>query len=1297
MRKVISLLVTALAVAFIGCGSDSDVSAVGVAEGADHTAAPSAVTVAGSLQDELGCESDWDPACPHTGLIYDADDDAWQATLTVPAGTWEYKAALNGGWDENYGAGAVADGPNVALTLDEQTEVTFLYQHASHWITDDQSSSIVVAAGSFQDELGCPGDWLPNCLRSLLVDPDGNGIHRFETTALPAGDYETKVAIGQSWDENYGAGGVADGANIPFTVPADGARMVFQYDQVTHVLTVAAISDVDPAEIATPVVQHPVEDEVFYFLIPDRFADGDFSNNCGAWEGTCLDQAPRDEVLEHGYLPGDRGYYHGGDLAGLLDHLPYLKAMGVTALWVGPIYWNQAVQEDISNLYGHSSGYHGYWILDFLQVDPHLGTNEEFRRVTDRAHELGIDVFMDIITNHSADVIKYDPPDYSYASKEDAPYLDVDGNPFDDSEYAYYGQDDDAFPEMDLAGFPRHPVLPAGTEDLKNPAWLNDPLNYHNRGNTSFTGENSLYGDFFGLDDLFTERREVVEGMTDIYTWWIQEFGVDGFRIDTTNFVNMEFWQYFGPAVVDAAAWSGNDDFFAFGEVAEQQFGPQFWSEFSTRGKLQACIDFGFQLLARNYVSAGGSAQGLRALFAADDWYIDADSNAYAMPTFLGNHDMGRIGYFLEQDNPDADDGELLARSRLAHALMFFARGQPVLYYGDEQGFTGDGGDKLAREDMFPSTVPEYNDNDLIGTDATTADDNFDRTHPLYQAIRRFSQLYRQHSALNSGAQIDRYAADGPGIYAFSRVDRDSQVEYVVAVNNADTSQTATIPTDTPGTLFRLLNTGFVGGAESSPVHPVVRSGSDGGLDVTVPAFDVTIFKADSPIPSGGFPPTIDISTLADGQVVELDTTSMDGHDVVDRMEIGAEVTADGPVEVTFAVRETGSGEYTVAGTDDNAPYRVFYDTTVHGDRTPLDVIAVVRDQAGNVASSDVLGVVPTAGVDETVTYSYAVVHYQRDDGDYGDHTTGEFNDFWGLHAWGDIGETIEWTAPKPFLGEDDYGRFAWLALALEASSVGVIVHRGDAKDGTDADRFFDPSAMPEIWLRGGDPAIYPSQAAAQGYVVIHYQRPDGVYTDWGLHLWGEAIDPSEATEWTSPKPPTGIDDFGAYWTVLIQSADGPVNFIVHRGDEKDPGPDQFVDPSVQASAWVQSGDSTVYDDRGGAEGEQYATIHYRRPSGDYGDYASSNYEDFWGLHTWEGAADPGWTTPRTPVDEDLFGVVFEVPLVPGAEWMGYILHRGDEKDPGPDQTFDFGDDGYEVWQLQGADPANPYVLPVPR
>src|SRR5690606_19903856 len=122
----------------------------------------------------------------------------------------------------------------------------------------------------------------------------------------------------------------------------------------------------------------------------------------------------------------------------------------------------------------------------------------------------------------------------------------------------------------------------------------------------------------------------------------------------------------------------------------------------------------------------GEPATVLRDVFAQDDRYTDADSNVYSLPTFLGNHDMGRIGSFLRSDNPDADDSALLTKDRLAHALLYLSRGQPVVYYGDEQGFTGGEGDRAARQPMFASRTPAYLDDDLIGTDATPGQGNFD-------------------------------------------------------------------------------------------------------------------------------------------------------------------------------------------------------------------------------------------------------------------------------------------------------------------------------------------------------------------------------------------------------------------------------------------------------------------------------------------------------------------------------------------------------------------------------------------
>ncbi len=207
---------------------------------ASHTPAPSSVTIAGSLQSELGCPVDWQAECAATHLTYDAGDDVWQGTFSLPAGSFEYKAALNDSWDENYGRNAQANGANIPLDLASGASVKFYYDHESHWVTDNRGSVIAVAAGSFQSELGCPSDWDPGCLRSWLQDPDGNGIYSFETTALPQGSYEGKVAINESWDENYGQGGVPNGPNIAFNVPVAGAKVTFTYDASTHVLTVAA-------------------------------------------------------------------------------------------------------------------------------------------------------------------------------------------------------------------------------------------------------------------------------------------------------------------------------------------------------------------------------------------------------------------------------------------------------------------------------------------------------------------------------------------------------------------------------------------------------------------------------------------------------------------------------------------------------------------------------------------------------------------------------------------------------------------------------------------------------------------------------------------------------------------------------------------------------------------------------------------------------------------------------------------------------------------------------------------------
>jgi len=221
---------------------------------------PEMVVIPGTIQSAVGCEGDWQPDGACTALTFIPEEDIWMGTFTIPAGEYEYKVAINGTWDENYGGAADAGGPNIPLVLTEDTEVTFYYDHFTHWVFDSVSDTLVVAPGSFQSELGCPttkgaeGDWAPDCLRSWMQDPDGDGIYVFATNAIPAGDYEVKVAIGRTWDVNYGADGAAGGANITFSVAEDGQQVNFAYNSFDNNLYIGVGEPVEIGQVVSIVI-----------------------------------------------------------------------------------------------------------------------------------------------------------------------------------------------------------------------------------------------------------------------------------------------------------------------------------------------------------------------------------------------------------------------------------------------------------------------------------------------------------------------------------------------------------------------------------------------------------------------------------------------------------------------------------------------------------------------------------------------------------------------------------------------------------------------------------------------------------------------------------------------------------------------------------------------------------------------------------------------------------------------------------------------------------------------------------
>ena len=160
--------------------------------------------------------------------------------------------------------------------------------------------------------------------------------------------------------------------------------------------------------------------------------------------------------------------------------------------------------------------------------------------------------------------------------------------------------------------------------DVKVPAWLNDVTLYHNRGNTTFAGENSQYGDFFGLDDLFTENPQVVDGMIDIYEAWIRDFRIDGFRIDTMKHVNDEFWQKFAPGDPELREGAGDPRLLHVRRGRRRTSSRAASSHYTTHDDVQGVLDFPFQRRRATSRRSRAPTDELRDFFLDDDWYTDA-------------------------------------------------------------------------------------------------------------------------------------------------------------------------------------------------------------------------------------------------------------------------------------------------------------------------------------------------------------------------------------------------------------------------------------------------------------------------------------------------------------------------------------------------------------------------------------------------------------------------------------------------------------------------------------------------
>ena len=513
--------------------------------------------------------------------------------------------------------------------------------------------------------------------------------------------------------------------------------------------------------------------------MPDRYANGNPANDRGGLTGG---------ANVTGYDPADTGYFHGGDLKGLTDRLQRIRDLGFTALWITPVLKQQTVNSG-------SAGYHGYWGLDFTTVDPHLGTDQDFATLVDRAHTLGLKVYLDVVVNHTGDVIALS----NGSTYSDIPFRDCRGRFFKAASYVTAKR----FPCLSTRYMPEVPYVAPQDRQLKKPAWLNDPLNYHDRGNIDFgscSAQCFEQGDFFGLDDLFTEKPNVSNGLARIYASWVSRLHVDGFRVDTAKHVNAAFFGLWVPKIRAAAKAAGTPtDFPVFGEVTLND-AIDLADYVRSRG-LPQVLDFPFQAVASAYAAGFSGAKGIAQRLADDDYFRLPDGSGPAFPTFLGNHDIGRAAQQILAQSPGLSPSALLQHVLLGYDLLYLLRGAPVVMYGDEVGMIGAGGDKAARQDMFPTRVGDWRTENRVGSPPIGNGSSFDVTdNPIEGQLRTLAALRDRYPALATGASVVRYAS-GP-VLVVSRIDIATGAELVAAFNNGDSPARVTVATGTPGSTW---------------------------------------------------------------------------------------------------------------------------------------------------------------------------------------------------------------------------------------------------------------------------------------------------------------------------------------------------------------------------------------------------------------------------------------------------------------------------------------------------------------
>ncbi len=514
-------------------------------------------------------------------------------------------------------------------------------------------------------------------------------------------------------------------------------------------------------------------DQTLYFLLPDRFSDGREAERSLFERNNPVQYAAPDKQV---WMQAGKNW-QGGNLKGVQSKLDYLRDLGITTLWIGPI-WKQRAELDT---------YHGYGIQNFLDVDPRFGTRQDLRDLVDAAHTRGMYIILDIIYNHTGNNWFYDNQGQAWGSmpyRYQPPYSvhswrSGTGQPTQ----TINSLEDGVWPKefQDLNWYTR-----AGSIGSWDPAGWEDPMN----PNVEFRR-----GDFFDLKDLDLTRPDTLAAVIKVYQYWIALSDCDGYRIDTVKHIPWESSRQFCSSIHEYAESIGKENFWLVGEVTGGEYMGRSYLEISGRN-LDAILDIGeSRTTLINLAKGTGNPVYFFDQYKADDILGSHREAGHYHVSILDDHDM--VG---SSKRRFASGYSIPAKDwQVAHAIgvMLTTLGVPCVYYGTEQAFDGgeadhDYGvephlsfeDRYIRESMFGGT---------FGAFRTAGCHFFNPDHPTYLRISAISRIRNRRDliglALRRGRQYVRdtsilnqpFAMPRAGeIVAWSRILFDQEVLVVL-------------------------------------------------------------------------------------------------------------------------------------------------------------------------------------------------------------------------------------------------------------------------------------------------------------------------------------------------------------------------------------------------------------------------------------------------------------------------------------------------------------------------------------